>query len=383
MNKKLILSLLLGAMGTPLALAANVNLVHTFLVKDTANAPIEGVLITPTRFFAAKLDNPSSPTCTTNAEGRCQLAVTSQFDGRYVQPYSTVMARASKAGYLTQDFTDEQGKDNKGGGQNVVLAKVRQQIATKFTAQDLQGAPLAGVRVNTKIERYKVASECVTDQTGSCVQTLEFDATDNKALETVSSTQREGRYDKSITKDIKVGANEEAFQFVLDQPLDYLCAPLKVPASKALAGQMSTWVDTLRLRAIIQNTVVNHGDFCTTNFKNKRYASVVLAHTSTYNSLKLTSYQIGTRMFDEVVRKMLDVVAPAVATFPLDGYEIRVNTAMGDASDDYRNPKSLSYQFYLPKKAVASYKNKDLTGQQLLDASVVLLNDERIDLKLQ
>jgi len=88
-------------------------------------------------------------------------------------------------------------------------------------------------------------------------------------------------------------------------------------------------------------------------------------------------------MFDDVVRKMLDVVAPAVASFPLDGYEIAVKTAAGDAIEKYYDKKSLNYQFYLPKKSVVSYKNKDITGQQLIDASVILLNDERIDLKLQ
>jgi hypothetical protein len=41
----------------------------------------------------------------------------------------------------------------------------------------------------------------------------------------------------------------------------------------------------------------------------------------------------------------------------------------------------LACRFYLPKQAVQKYK--DITGQQLIDASVVLLNDERIDLRLQ
>jgi hypothetical protein len=88
-------------------------------------------------------------------------------------------------------------------------------------------------------------------------------------------------------------------------------------------------------------------------------------------------------MFDDVVRKMIDVVAPAVSKFQLEGYEIGVTTAYGNAANDYSDQKPLYYQFYLPKKMVQSYKNKDITGQQLISASIILLNDERIDLKLQ
>ena len=99
--------------------------------------------------------------------------------------------------------------------------------------------------------------------------------------------------------------------------------------------------------------------------------------------MKLSKEQIGVKVFDEVVRKILNVVAPAVATLPMDGYYFMIQTAAGDPSQEYADKKILAYRFYLPKQAVRQYNDKVLTGQQLIDASVVLLNNERIDLKLQ
>jgi len=37
----------------------------------------------------------------------------------------------------------------------------------------------------------------------------------------------------------------------------------------------------------------------------------------------------------------------------------------------------------IPEKIVRQYKNKDISGQQVLDASVILMDGERIELKLQ
>lgn len=40
-------------------------------------------------------------------------------------------------------------------------------------------------------------------------------------------------------------------------------------------------------------------------------------------------------------------------------------------------------RLYIPKQGVQVYKDNGITGQQLIDRSVVVLNGERIDLKLQ
>ncbi|MDZ4711284.1 MAG: hypothetical protein SGI89_03055, partial [bacterium] len=43
-------------------------------------------------------------------------------------------------------------------------------------------------------------------------------------------------------------------------------------------------------------------------------------------------------------------------------------------------PQKLIYKFVVPIEVVVRYKNNDVTGQQVFDESVILLDDERIEL---
>lgn len=365
-----------------------VTLTHTFTVKDKQGNPIEGALVKPSSIHASTIDSQKStyPVCTTDASGVCQIPLVSMFDGKYsVKPYTTISANVSKDGYLPAYVTDTQGGDRPAdNGMRVVLIAGQQSVLVKYATADLQGNAINGAKVTIKLPQFSIDVQCVTNSLGICEQRLDYVVSSRSNVKIESTASIAGRYSQNLTREIKFGQEElEILNFTLDQPSDYLCETVKAPSSKALAKQMSEWVDLLRLKALIQDAVITHGNFCTETFKNKRYASVKLNHTSVFNSLKLNPYQIGIKMFDEVIRKMLDVVAPAMGAFPLDGYEIEVNTATGNAVEKYADQKKLSYVFYMPKKSVKSYKEKDITGQQLIDSSVVLLNDERIDLKLQ
>lgn len=363
------------------------SLVHSFVVKDSHGNAVENALVKATNVFGSTIDDQKQyyPSCITDKNGQCQFKLTSQFGGQYVKAYTTVMGEVSKTGYLPEPahVTDTQGNSKNDAGLKVILDPAQQTILARFKSIDAQGSPLADVKFRATLPQYGVEVECTSDSLGTCEKDIEYKVAARNSVKILGEATLSGRYSQKSTREANFGQNNMDFNFTLDRSVDYLCDALKVPASQALANQMTLWVDSLRLKALIQDTVVQHGDFCTSAFKGKQYASVNLYSTSVFNSLKLNPYQIGVRMFDDVVRKMLDVVAPAVASFPLDGYEIAVKTAAGDAIEKYYDKKSLNYQFYLPKKSVVSYKNKDITGQQLIDASVILLNDERIDLKLQ
>ncbi len=45
--------------------------------------------------------------------------------------------------------------------------------------------------------------------------------------------------------------------------------------------------------------------------------------------------------------------------------------------------ESLVLDIYMPKEIVHQYKEHDITGQHLIDSSIILLNGERIDVKMQ
>lgn len=360
-------------------------LIHTFVVKDEEGKLVQGARVETEEMWGAQNDY-ARPVCTTDQTGTCRFPPMYSMFGNYGGlPYTTVQVKITKDGYLPNTVFDDQGgggsKMHQNNGLNSTLVSAKTAITLKVGARDLQKRPLGDVSINAQINDR--SGRCVTDSAGSCQIPVEFVRKDRSNYKVTFDVAATGRYSKKQTKELPSGIKSDITEIVLDQPADYLCDALQTAQNQALAKQMTEWVDALRVKAIIQDTVIAHGNFCTTNFKNKKYASVKLDHTSVFNSLKLNNYQIGVRMFDEVVRKMLDVVAPAVASLPLDGYDLMIQTATGDATEKYADKKTLTYRFYLPKQAVQKYKDKDITGQQLIDASVVLLNEERIDLKLQ
>lgn len=40
----------------------------------------------------------------------------------------------------------------------------------------------------------------------------------------------------------------------------------------------------------------------------------------------------------------------------------------------------MEYRFFIPLEVAKQYKDKDITGRQLAERSIILLNDERITL---
>ena len=111
---------------------------------------------------------------------------------------------------------------------------------------------------------------------------------------------------------------------------------------------------------------------------------IKLNSDSVYNTLKLNNYAIGTKVFDEVVRKMIDPLNGAVKASKTNyGYDIVVIGHSKDFSEKYAVAKNLEYRFLIPEAVARRYKDKDISGQELLNNSIVLLDDERIDLKLQ
>ena len=88
-------------------------------------------------------------------------------------------------------------------------------------------------------------------------------------------------------------------------------------------------------------------------------------------------YKAAALAFDEHIAHL---VRPVLAYFPdakFDGvdFSTTVKLAGSDAAQ--------SLEFVFPLKALRCYANYDCTGQQLIDAGIVLLNDDRIALQLQ
>lgn len=198
----------------------------------------------------------------------------------------------------------------------------------------------------------------------------------------VSGTMSETSYLSSTSK--RPPAPQSAHVRLL-QPADYLSTELAESKRYAqLRSKVLDFLELIRLESILNKSELELHGIGMQEFKGKRYLSVKLASENVFNSLKLNRYEIGRQVFDDTVRKILNPLNEKISDpKSFYGYNIIVETGMKSFTDENAVRESLKYEFMMPQSAVRSYKDKDISGQKLIDESIVLLNDERIDLKLQ
>jgi hypothetical protein len=236
-----------------------------------------------------------------------------------------------------------------------------------------QGRPTAGARVDTGGARH--GSSCTTDDNGSC--TLAVKLRGDEPLDITLSQQ--GLF--TVTDKIPAAALSQTV--TMRAYRDMICDELNSagPASKVAA--LERQVETVVLRAKLEGTSLEDGGICTSTFKKTNYLSFKLRNSLMFNENKLTNYMIGAIVFEDVVRKMLLQMAVTAADVKADGYDITVLSTKKSFVDNQSIAKPINFHFYFPKQLVAKYQDKDISAQQLLDGSITLLNDDRVDLKLQ
>jgi len=118
-------------------------------------------------------------------------------------------------------------------------------------------------------------------------------------------------------------------------------------------------------------------------FKDKNYLKVGFVSTNVYNSLKLTKYDVGKSLFDEVIRKILTPLNSYISDpNQFYGYDLHITGFTRPFTREYGSIP-IKYRFIIPQETVKRYEDKDISGQGLLNESIILMNDERIELKLQ
>jgi len=177
----------------------------------------------------------------------------------------------------------------------------------------------------------------------------------------------------------------ETEKVVLHKPLDYFSAEfLLLEKDEKLKRKVITFIDSIRIQGYLSDVYLKYKSINTTEFKGKKYLKFDFDSSVTYNSLKLNKYDIAKNLFDDVIRKILNPLNDNISDPKrFYGYDISVIGHTKSFAEKHDSSKPITYRFYLPENAVKSYKDKDISGQQLIDKSVILMDDERIDLKLQ
>jgi hypothetical protein len=203
---------------------------------------------------------------------------------------------------------------------------------------------------------------------------------------------KEGYYQKSgslVSKysgeNYSLDMPSESETVTLIKPTDYFVPTfLASNEGSTLKVRILGFIDILILRSLLSDSYLQVQAINLVSFKEKKYLTFKFINTNTYNSLKLNKYDIAKILFDEVIRKILTPLNDNLGdTKSFFGYDLTVVGYTKSFAQESAIPTSIIYRFLIPKETVLKYKNKDISGQQVLDQSVILMDDERIDLKLQ
>jgi|ERR1035437_243315 hypothetical protein len=171
----------------------------------------------------------------------------------------------------------------------------------------------------------------------------------------------------------------------LIKPSDYLDKGL-LESNKygVIKRKIMGFIDNVLVAGYISNASLIVQSFKISHFKNNSYLSLGFNSAQVYNSLKLNKYDIAKNLFDDVIRKILNPLNDNLSNASeIFGYDIQMNGYTKNFMDETSSKVKIEYRFYIPKNIVKKYKNKDISGQQLLDNSIITMDDERIELKLQ
>jgi hypothetical protein len=115
-------------------------------------------------------------------------------------------------------------------------------------------------------------------------------------------------------------------------------------------------------------------------YQNEIVLQLTLRNTLQFSQDSGSIYKRAAQSFDLfLARELKDILDKVPADAPFDGYDITVLNRLGP------DPRASSeaVEYISSRKALHQFVNAEITGQQLIDQSVVLVNGVRIALNLQ
>lgn len=256
----------------------------------------------------------------------------------------------------------------------------------KLTITDIDGLPIQNAKIEYKMKsNSKTVKEktILTDDNGLLTD-LTYVNTEKGYLDIYSldyKISKDGFYSKSGT----LSSSNLSETVNLIKPIDYLNKEFVISSKgDKLKSNIIKFIDLILLQSLLSESYLELQSINLVPFKEKNYLTFKFINTNSYNSLKLNKYDIAKLLFDEVIRKILNPLNDYLGeSKEFYGYDLVVIGHTKSFADKYASNQKINYRFLIPNDIVKKYKNKDITGQQVIDASVILMDDERIDLKLQ
>ena len=150
--------------------------------------------------------------------------------------------------------------------------------------------------------------------------------------------------------------------------------------AERLQSQFQAQLDTL---ASVGKTNWHFVDYAPPSFglyQNEVVLQLTLRNTLQFSQDSGSIYKRAAQSFDLfLARELKDILDKVPADAPFDGYDITVLNRFGPDSQ----ASSEALEYICPRKALLQFVSADITSQQLIDQSVVLVNGVRIALNLQ
>lgn len=269
----------------------------------------------------------------------------------------------------------------------------------ELSVVDVDGNPLPGVKVDYELKdnkRLVESTSYVTKSDGKVSISLTATPDPPYTYSEYTYSTYKSEFDYKASKDGYYAKSGELFNsnggypppktetITLIRPIDYFDKQFASTLSDTkLKAKILYFIDLIILQGLLTEFLEKHS-INLMPFKGNSYLQFRFTNAYVYNSLKLDKYEIGKRLFDEVVRTVLSPLNEHVAESKLFyGYDLTIVGHTKSFTEEYAIAIPIKYRFMIPEKVARQYKNKDISGQQVLDASIILMDDERIELKLQ
>ena len=183
-------------------------------------------------------------------------------------------------------------------------------------------------------------------------------------------------YEKDVTKKNEI---------VLIKPLDFFQDKSNLISSDVnLKEQLFKIIDLIVLKKAMTNADLFHKSIDFITFKNKKYLQFKFVSLTTFNSLKINKYDLAKNLFDDVIREAMTFINKYVSKDnSFFGYDFIIIGFTKNFSSEYSVNMPMIYRFMIPETIARKYKDKDISGQKVLDYSIILMGEDRIELKLQ
>jgi len=357
-------------------------------IVDNKNNPIENAYVEVSIKDGAsyKAKSVFDTTLTTNEDGFYEKSILINSYDAVLDYYVQRAGYCSKEGYLSNESNQTKINDIS----YITLSKDTGNIVDfKLKCLSLKRQVISNIAIDYKAiinDSVNYSGSCVSNSEGiaSGILSLSCDVMKGKINLKVMSQNDDYYFVTETFSDISKNKTE-TFELEFISKKDFFNSSfIESNDFKTLKQNIIGFIDLLQLKSLLTNSILEYYSINILEFKNNRYLTFDFNHTNEYNSLQLDKYEIAKRIFDEVIRKVLNPLNDNLDNSKeFEGYKLSVKTRTRSFTDDKDRGEELIYEFYIPTATVQSYKNLDITGQQVLDNSIILLNGERIDLKLQ